>query len=152
MGAHRVSAYVRPRITLWLGSHGQHTRPCTRPCAKPYQTSRVYWLMPHGQVTHPCVRPCGAYWLDFNFNTKGHTAVYLIVCHTRLRHTLVSLPMWTKVSHFCNNLNLGLVGIVVSEPQIRWEKIFSLYFYGLRFHKIISWKFHSTILTFGHSI
>ncbi|KHG28111.1 hypothetical protein F383_35107 [Gossypium arboreum] len=48
--------------------------------------------MPHGQVKRPCVRP---------WDTRPCN---MTVCHARLRHTPVSLPMWTKIgylpSHF----------------------------------------------------
>ena len=82
-----------------------HTRPCARSCAKPCQTYRVCWLVQHDQ-SHTCVWDRVEH-TDFNSNsTPGNTQLCnMAMCHTRLRNTLVSLPMCSILSIlFYNNL------------------------------------------------
>ena len=56
--------------------------------------------MSHGQATCPCARPCEHTELRTLKETEDTWQCHLVVCHTRLRHTPVSLPVWTKIGHF----------------------------------------------------
>ena len=53
-------ARVSGCVTLWLGSHGQATCPCARPCVNTWAFCFEILKMQgtHGQVTRPCARLC----------------------------------------------------------------------------------------------